>query len=148
MLIRALLFFSAGLLVACSGVRPNNLGITENKQLRSCPNTPNCVNTFAPDKEHAIAPILYTGTLAQAKAKLIRVINQMPRTRIITNSSSYLHVEYTTALWRFVDDVEFYLDDNSKVIHFRSASRLGKSDLGTNRSRMEKLRQLFAADAN
>jgi uncharacterized protein (DUF1499 family) len=70
-------------------------------------------------------------------ARLRAVITAMPRARIVTSDDNYLHAEFTSALFRFVDDVEFFLDREQRVIHFRSASRVGKSDLGVNRQRMQ-----------
>jgi uncharacterized protein (DUF1499 family) len=129
-------------LCECSGTRPSNLGVQGGK-LAPCPESPNCVSTFASDKTHAIKPLSYTGTNVEAKRKLIRVIDSLPRTRIISDTGNYLDVEFTSFLWRFVDDVEFVLDDSSKTIQFRSASRLGKGDLGVNRKRMETIRARF-----
>jgi uncharacterized protein (DUF1499 family) len=76
---------------------------------------------------------------------LKKIIQQMKRTRIVTEADNYLYVEFTSALWRFVDDVEFSFDDASKTIHVRSASRLGKSDLGVNRKRIEMIRTAWNA---
>jgi len=87
--------------------------------------------------------IHYEGTAEQAMRTLSAVVDTLERTHIVERRDDYLYVEFTTAFWRFVDDVEFVLDDSSKVIHFRSASRLGYSDLGVNRERMEKVRSLF-----
>ncbi len=78
--------------------------------------------------------------------KLVTVVNSMKRAEIVEKTNDYLYVEFTTATWRFVDDVEFYFDDGKKLIHFRSASRVGHSDLGVNRKRMEKIRLEFRND--
>jgi uncharacterized protein (DUF1499 family) len=126
----------------CSGMRPSNLGVHEGS-LTSCPKSPNCVSTFSSDNIHAIKPLSYTGSVEKAKQQLIRVINSLPRTRTITDTGAYLYVEFTSFLWRFVDDVEFVFDDSAKTIQFRSASRLGKGDLGVNRKRMETIRAKF-----
>lgn len=121
----------------------------QQKRFAPCPDSPNCVSTQAPadDKEHAIAPIPYTGSLANAKQRLLALINTMPDTTIMMDEPDYIHVEYRSRLMRFVDDVEFYLDDATHQIHFRSSSRLGRGDLGVNRKRMEEIRQRFAAAA-
>lgn len=66
-------------------------------------------------------------------------IDQLPRSTIVTGDTNYLHAEVRSAVFRFVDDVELYLDDEAKLLHFRSAARLGKSDLGVNRKRMQEL---------
>ena len=68
----------------------------------------------------------------------------MPRTKLVEEEDAYLHYEFTSLLLRFVDDVEFVLDDETKTIHFRSASRTGYGDFGVNRQRMEEIRRLVA----
>jgi uncharacterized protein (DUF1499 family) len=73
--------------------------------------------------------------------KLTAIVQTFPRTSVITVSDSYLHAEFTSAIFRFVDDLEFLVDDTAKVIHVRSASRLGTSDLGVNRKRVEEIRR-------
>ena len=131
---------AAALFVAsCSGTRPLNLGVT-NGLLAPCPSTPNCVSSQSRDPEHAVAPLAYSSSPAEAMAKLKRIVQAMPRTLIVTETPAYLHAEFTSAIMRFVDDVEFSLDESTKSINMRSASRLGKSDLGVNRKRVEELR--------
>jgi uncharacterized protein (DUF1499 family) len=121
-----------------SGTRPSNLGV-EAGRLKPCPASPNCVCSSDSDKEHGIAAIAYGQPDAMTKLK--GIINGMERTAIIIESEDYLHVEFTTKLMGYVDDVEFYLKDG--VIQVRSASRLGKSDLGLNRQRIEAIRAAF-----
>lgn len=124
-----------------AGSRPANLG-AQNGQLAACPQSPNCVSSQAPitDKEHHIAPMAYQGSGADAIAKLKALIEGLDRTTIIATSNTYLYAEFASKLMGFVDDVEFYADDSAKVIHVRSASRLGQSDLGVNRQRIEEIR--------
>lgn len=129
-------------LCVCSGTRPPTLGVHDGK-LAPCPKSPNCVSTFAIDETHAIKPLSYTGTMDQAKQKLSAVINSLPRTRITVDKGDYLYAEFTSFLWRFIDDVEFVFDDGAKTIQFRSASRLGYGDMGVNRKRMETIRKKF-----
>jgi uncharacterized protein (DUF1499 family) len=126
--------------------RPTDLGAREGK-LAPCPATPNCVCSQAED-DHAIEPIHFDGDPDQAWALLHQVLAEQPRTRIIREEDEYLHAECTSALFRFTDDVEFLLDREERVIHFRSASRAGRSDLGVNRKRMEEIRKAFAARAD
>ena len=129
-------------LLGFTGSRPQNLGVKDGV-LAACPNSPNCVSTQAKDARHTIAPLTYATSKEQAIQRLTDIINSLPRTRIVTSTADYLHAEFTSALFRFVDDVEFFFDDAAKTIHFRSASRLGYSDLGVNRKRMEDIRQRF-----
>lgn len=122
-----------------AGKRPNNLNVRDGK-LAPCPNTPNCVSSQSSDAEHSIEPLTYNSTPVKAMADLKSVIQAMKKTEIITENENYLYAEFTSAIMGFVDDVEFYLDKDAKVIHVRSASRLGKSDLGVNRKRIETIR--------
>lgn len=123
-----------------AGKRPTNLGIRQRK-LASCPNTPNCVSSQSQDVKHKIEPFTYDSTPTKALANLRTVIQNTARTKIVKETSNYLYVEFISAIMGFVDDVEFYLDEDTKVIHVRSASRLGQSDLGVNRKRVETIRQ-------
>ena len=128
------------------GERPKDLGVRDGK-LAACPSTPNCVCSQASDAVYAIAPLRFDGSPEEAWRRLRQVLADQPRTHIVREEGDYLHVECTSLLFRFVDDVEFVLDRDARVIHFRSASRIGRSDLGVNRQRMEAIRQAFAAMA-
>jgi uncharacterized protein (DUF1499 family) len=127
--------------------RPPDLGVKDGR-LAPCPNSPNCVCTLATDDAHRIEPLAYDGTAEEAMARLKAALAALPRTRVVTETPDYLHAECTSLVFRFVDDVEFLIDRGRKVIHFRSASRVGRSDLGVNRRRMEALRQAFAAQVS
>ena len=126
-------------LVLSSWRRPE-LGLSEGK-LRRCPSSPNCVCSEGESDEHAIDPLTFTESADDAWSRLIALLEATPQARIITRDRDYLHVEFVTPLMRFVDDVEFRL--TPEVIHVRSASRVGRSDLGANRSRIETLRRDF-----
>jgi uncharacterized protein (DUF1499 family) len=132
------------LLIGCTGSRPANLGVHDGK-LAPCPASPNCVSSQSIDREHSIEPLRYTGSAAEAMDRMKRTIKSMKRVQIITDTGTYVHAEFTSALFRFVDDVEFFLDERAAVIHVRSASRLGSSDLGVNRRRIETIRTLWTA---
>ncbi|MEM8777629.1 MAG: DUF1499 domain-containing protein, partial [Cyanobacteria bacterium P01_G01_bin.49] len=125
-----------------AGTKPDNLGIT-NQQLAPCPSTPNCVNSQSEEQEHFIQPLNYQGQVSQAIAKLKDIINQQERTTIISDTDNYIYAQATSPWMGFVDDVEFYLNETKSVIEVRSASRLGESDLGVNRQRIEKISQAF-----
>lgn len=122
-----------------AGKRPTNLGVKAGK-LAPCPSTPNCVSSQSTDSDHSIEPLPYTEV-----ANLKRVVNNMERTTIIEETENYLYAEFKSKLMGFVDDVEFHKDDVNQVIHVRSASRLGQSDLGVNRKRVEEIRQRLQA---
>jgi uncharacterized protein (DUF1499 family) len=122
-----------------------NLGVN-NSKMTPCPKTPNCVSSQANDEEHYIKPIVFEGTQQEAHDRLLQIIESEKRTKIVTDQEDYIHVEFTSALFRFVDDVEFYFPNektDETIIHVRSASRIGSSDLGVNRKRIERIRSKF-----
>jgi len=118
------------------------LGVNQG-QLTACSNKPNCVSSQAQDREHYIDPLLFHSNLENAYQAIIAILQQTKRVNIVIKEANYLHAEFKSALFRFVDDVEFYFVEESPsltTIHIRSASRVGYSDLGVNRKRMESIR--------
>ena len=111
--------------------------------MADCPKSPNCVCTQATDAQHSMDPIPFDGPPTEAIRRIKAAIATIPRIKVITEKENYIHAEATSLLFRFVDDVEFFVDQNAKSIQFRSASRAGYSDLGVNRSRMEQIRAAF-----
>lgn len=125
--------------------KPTNLGVRDGR-LADCPTTPNCVSTFAPANDsHAIEPLSFEGDAEEAWGRLKRIVQARPRTSITSEREGYLRAECRSLVFRFVDDVEFLLERATRKIHFRSASRAGRSDLGVNRRRMEDIRRAFHA---
>jgi uncharacterized protein (DUF1499 family) len=139
---RLCLLYLVVMMVGCSGTRPTPTGVTGGR-LSACPASPNCVSSQSQDRKHAVEPLRYKGTAEQAMKLLIEALLGMKRVRIVTTEERYLHAEFASALFRFVDDVEFLLDDGTNTIHVRSASRVGYSDLGVNRRRVEAIRSRF-----
>lgn len=125
-----------------AGNKPNNLG-TATGQLSACPNTPNCVNSQSSDVEHKISPLAYNSSTEDALKDIKAVIQSFKQSKIEQEKDNYIYAEFTIPVVGFVDDVEFLLDNDAKVIHVRSASRLGESDLGVNRKRIESIRAKF-----
>ena len=133
----------AGLaLVSLTASRPANLG-TSAGRLAECPSSPNCVSTQTDDTSHWIEPFTFSGDSALVIPLLRKVVETFPRANVVSQTPQYLHVEFRSRLFRFVDDVEFLVEPESSRIHFRSASRVGHSDMGVNRARMEQLRRAF-----
>jgi uncharacterized protein (DUF1499 family) len=128
--------------LSVSSRRPENLGVQQG-HLSPCPDSPNCVSSRADDAGHRTEPIPFKGSPDGAVAQLKAAIQNIPRMQIVSEAGDYLHAEATSLLFRFVDDVEFLVDREAKVIHVRSASRVGHSDLGANRARVERIRQEF-----
>lgn len=112
-------------------------------ELKPCPQSPNCVSTQTDQADKKRAPIAYTGSAADAKERLKSVIGAMKRTALKEESANYLHYTFKTWPIPFIDDVEFLFDEEAKLIHYRSASRVGHSDLGVNSKRMAKVVAAF-----
>jgi uncharacterized protein (DUF1499 family) len=89
-------------------------------------------------------PLRYQGSAQDARERLLAVIRSFPRSTVVRIEDMYVKVEFRSAIFSFVDDVEFEFDDGAKVIHFRSASRLGYYDFGVNRRRMESIIRQFS----
>ena len=137
----AVLALTAG----CSGGRPpSSLGVTEGR-LAPCPGSPNCVSSEATN-EQRVEPLPYDGDAARARIRLLEVLNDMERARVVQSTGDYVHVEVHSAIFGFVDDVEFYFSPPG-IIQVRSASRTGYYDFGVNRERVETLRARFTATA-
>lgn len=117
----------------------------ENGRLAPPPRSPNCVSSQTDRTSHRVPPLPLLGDPAQAIPRLRALIEAMPRTRIVTESEGYLHAEFRTRWLGFVDDLELLVDAPGGVIHVRSASRVGYSDLGANRNRVEALRTAWGA---
>ena len=112
--------------------------------LPPCPRTPNCVSTESDAPRHCIEPITFSGPANAARERLLGVLNGMRGAKVVEAGARRIRVEFTTPLFRYVDDVELLLDEAAAKIRFRSASRKGTWDLGVNRRRMERVRRLFA----
>ena len=125
------------LISSCAGKAPTTIG-----QFAVCPETPNCVSTKNINTKNYILPIYYKGSLDSAKRFLLLAIKPIKSVSIKKELEQFIHIEVTSKIFGFVDDVEFYLNEPG-IIHFRSASRIGYSDLGVNRERMETIRKTF-----
>ena len=127
-----------------AGSAPATLGVHDGR-LAACPDRPNCVSSQLSDEAHAVKPFRYTGDAAAAISRLATLIETQEGARIVTRRADYVHAEYQSKLMGFVDDLELLTDSAAHVIHVRSASRLGYSDLGVNRARVEALRAAYTA---
>jgi uncharacterized protein (DUF1499 family) len=123
---------------------PRKTGLIDGK-FHACPIKQVCVSTMSSkdDEVHYIEPITYDGYIEDTMNKIVQVVNSLKGTKILEKTDSYLHAVFTTALFRFKDDIEFLINDEEKLIHFRSQSRKGGYDWNANRNRMEKFRSLF-----
>jgi uncharacterized protein (DUF1499 family) len=125
-------------LLGCAGERPATLGV-HNGQLGNCPDSPNCVSSTDTRESHGIVPL--SANLGEVKEAVIGMVGA----RVITENGDYLYAEFTTRLMGFVDDVEFLAEPAAGLVQVRSASRLGHSDMGVNRKRIEAIRAAVQA---
>jgi uncharacterized protein (DUF1499 family) len=147
----AIVLLVAGRLGLLGGPQPGNLGVREGR-LKPPSKTPNSVSSQAalwpdaPQRAYAqIDPLVFQGDAAAAMARLRSVVESMPGARVVSASPDYLYAQFTTRWLKFVDDVEFHVPPGERVVHVRSASRVGRKDFGVNRQRIESIRARFAA---
>ena len=120
-------------LTSCAGEPPQNIGVRDGR-LTACPESPNCVSSYESSKGHSIAAL--DANLTQIQQILLTIDGA----NIVEQSSNYLYAEFTSSLMGYVDDVEFLYDAASNATQVRSASRIGYSDMGANRKRVEAIR--------
>jgi uncharacterized protein (DUF1499 family) len=140
---------SAGLVAGCSGVfsgsRPERLGVADGRLQPVREHLSNAVSSVATSETHRIDPLDASPDPEAAFERLRTVMAGWPGATLVETRPGYLYAECRTRWMGFVDDVEFLLDARSRVIHVRSASRLGRSDFGTNRARVEAIRAALAS---
>lgn len=138
-----ILFVMVTLLVVsgCSSKVPE-LGINGG-QFSPCPETNNCVSSQALDSQHAIAPIKAHGGIDKVMVDLSNAIESMFGSKVVEINGPYLRAEYTSRIFRFVDDLECYYDVEEGLVQVRSSSRVGYADFNANRQRVEDLRIIF-----
>lgn len=137
-----------GLLSFLTAKRPTTVGVIGGRLQPCNPDRSNCVcsqhklegRDLGP---HHVQPFAYEGDAGDAMTRMIAVLMQQKNCRIVVNRPDYLHAEYSSETLGFIDDVEFHLSAPEQVIHVRSASRLGFSDFGVNRARVNDLREAF-----
>lgn len=133
-------------LIGCAGQMPSDLGLLNGSELRSCPDKPNCVQTYdSIDITHFELPLNVKQDEKQTKLAITsaitktggKIISETP----LAPSGYYLHAEYQSDWLKFIDDVEVVITD--ELIHIRSASRLGHSDFGVNADRFDKIKAAY-----
>lgn len=131
-----------------SGKRPTGLGPADGRLAPVREELWNAVSSFASSDYHRIAPLAAGPEPHAAFTRLAAIVAADPAAAIVERRPGYLYAEYTSRWLRFVDDVEFLLDEGASVIHVRSASRLGRKDFGVNRARIEAIRARFQSELN
>ena len=142
-------FFYVRALGSANNLPPRTLEPTNDRMARTlkpCPSSPNCVSTQTDQPQKKRDPIAFSDSPQEVLQRLKRVVGNMPRTQLIEEDGNYLHYTFRTWPIPYTDDVEFIIDPDERVIHYRSASRVGHSDLGVNGRRMAKVVAAMAAD--
>ena len=124
---------------------PSSLGVVDG-ELASLPDTPNAVSSQTDDATRVVAPFPMIGTLAESKKHLLEVLAKQVDIEVRKDDGKYLHAIAITKTMKYRDDLEFLFDEDAKIIHFRSASRVGYSDMGVNRQRYDKLRSDYLGE--
>jgi uncharacterized protein (DUF1499 family) len=120
------------------------LGVTEG-QFQPISKKPNNVSSQTDVEDKLVAPLAMKSTTADTMQALVAAATQYGTMNVVEQTDNYLYVIFTTSLMKYRDDVEFYIDEANKVVHFRSASRAGYSDMGLNRERYNKIAELYSA---
>lgn len=121
---------------------PANLGVKEG-ELAPLPDSPNAVSSQTTQMSKRVEPLPFSGSLEQTKTLVKKVVAEFGGAQILTEKPDYLHGVFTIAVIPFKDDVEFFFSEKDRLVHYRSASRVGYSDLGVNRKRHERLSSLY-----
>lgn len=113
--------------------------------IQGCPSTPNCVSSSSyADDDHHVLPFRIQVPVVASWAALKKTLLAETGVSILEDSGTTIRAEVTSKVFRFVDDLEFRLEPEKRLIQVRSASRVGYWDFGVNRRRMEALRNKLA----
>lgn len=128
-------------LSGCANVAPSSVR-TAGMALATCPTSPNCVNSETDSADaHYVKPIVL-GQHGDADWENLRALAlEIKRSKLLAESEGYLHLQVSSFSRLFRDDLELRLLSERGLVHIRSASRIGYSDFGVNRKRVEALRR-------
>jgi len=138
----ALLIMVISALVIDNAIIPGHIGLVDGK-FSEMPNKDNAVSSQTKNKSKFVDPLPVLENIENSKAILMKIIETYGNGKVVVNNHNYIHVVFTTDKMKYHDDVEFYFDESENVIHYRSESRIGSSDLGLNRKRYEEISKLY-----
>ena len=115
--------------------------------LKPCPDSPNCVSSVATEESQKVMPFPLLGTRKDSLERLHQIILALDGTTIVAKTDFYLHAEFRSGFFGFIDDVEFLADADKEGIDVRSASRSGYYDFGANRGRVEEILEKYSETA-
>lgn len=121
---------------------PKNLGVNNGK-LALMPKSPNAVSSQSDQEDYYVEAFPFKENLEVTKAAIVNTLDAFSNAKIMTNEPNYIHVVFTSSIMRFHDDVEFYFDESARIVEFRSASRVGYSDMGLNRERYNRIYEYY-----
>ena len=144
-----LLFIFCITFTSCKDRPAKGIGLTPENKFFPCPESPNCVSSFEnpTDEDHFISPIKFFGEKEATIQKLEKLIEKNPKAKIVEKKENYLRAEYTSSIFKFVDDIQFYFGQKN-IIHVKSASRVGRNDFGKNRERVREIEFALQQSAN
>jgi len=122
---------------------PSQLGLHQGR-LAALASTPNGVSTMAQDSDKSVAPLNFKADLKATQLATLRAFAHMPNNQIIKRNERYVHAVFFSPRMGFRDDVELYFDQQNQVLHYRSQSRVGYSDMGVNKQRYQRFAELYA----
>lgn len=131
--------FLVGFLISANAEKPDSGEFL----MDPCPDSPNCVSTQSEHEKRTMRPLPYLKSREESRGRILSIIKSMNRTEMVALTDNHIHAEFRSILWGFVDDVEFFFDDEDQVVHFRSASRTGYYDFGVNRRRMKHISEQY-----
>lgn len=129
-------------LVIDNSIIPVHIGLVDGK-FAEMPHKDNAVSSQTKDESKFVDPLPVIESIENSKAILMNIIETYGTAEIVVSDHNYIHVVFTTDKMKYKDDVEFYFDESENVIHYRSESRIGYSDMGLNRKRYEEIRALY-----
>ena len=144
LIISLILIITLLLLIVKNNKTPTNLGVI-NGLLACIPKTPNAVSSQTTEKDKKVEPFPFKHGLQESKYSIKEVLDIYDGIEIFEEDKNYIYAVSTTSKMRFHDDIEFFFDERTKVVHFRSASRVGYFDMGLNRKRYNLLRKEYKA---
>lgn len=136
-----LLFLSAGWMI-WRNLHPVKIGF-DGEKLALCPASPNCVNSLDTNVSHYIKPFPIYDNGVESLNLLEKLTQEIPGSHLVSKDYPHMHLEFKSKFFGFIDDVDFLVDEDEKVINVRSAARVGYYDFDVNRTRIEQLRQLY-----
>ena len=122
-----------------NGQVPAHVGLKDGK-FSPLPSSPNAVSSQTEETERKVAPLPVKGDAAATREAIKQTLNALETSEthaIVTEDDTYMHVVFTTPTVGYHDDVEFLIDTDAGLVHYRSQSRVGYSDRGANRIRYD-----------